>query len=71
MNEAKIKEAIISAGEQEPLWLAFNQLLGEHYSMNAVSAIGPDNDPYSRAYNCGRAQAIEDLRVHIANLRKP
>jgi len=65
----KLVEIFRSAGEQNPLLLAIQQIVDDQLESETNSAILSDLDANGRAYNCGRAASIKDLQLYINTLK--
>ena len=67
LSEEKLREIFTSASGNEPVFVGFMDLLKEHADMNKLAAFQPNLSAEDRAYNCGRAAAIEDVLFSVAN----
>jgi hypothetical protein len=68
-SNEKLVEILRSAGDQNPLLIALEQIIGDQLESETTSAILSDLDPHGRAYNCGRAASIKDLQLYITALK--
>ena len=71
LSDEKLAEIMVSAGENTPLMAAFEQILSDQLENEVHASLLSDLDSNSRAYNCGRAASIKDLRSYIQDLRGP
>ena len=66
-SEERLKEIFTSATGNEPLFLAFSEVLRQHEEENKITAIMPNLTAEDRAFNCGRCAAIVDVLFSISN----
>ena len=71
MTTEQINVAIRSAGPDDPLFVALMTLLDEQLVGETTTALMPSLTPEDRAYNCGRAASLTDLRSEILGIRGP
>ena len=69
LNQEQLAEAL-SVSDEHPVIAAFLQILGDTSDDESRSAILPNLSAEDRAYNCGRAAAIQDLRLLISSYRE-
>jgi hypothetical protein len=69
LNQEQLTEAL-SVSDEHPVIAAFLQILGDTADDESRSAILPNLSAEDRAYNCGRAAAIQDLRLLISSYRE-
>lgn len=69
LNQEQLTEAL-SVSDEHPVIASFLQILGDTADDESRSAILPNLSAEDRAYNCGRAAAIQDLRLLISSYRE-
>lgn len=69
LTDEKIVEIMRSAGDENPILAALEQIIDDQLDSETTSAILSDLDPHGRAYNCGRASSIKDLQSYIKALK--
>ncbi len=68
LNYEQLAEAL-SVSNEHPVMAAFLQIVADSAEDETRSAILPNLSAEDRAYNCGRAAAIQDLSLLISSLR--
>jgi len=68
LNQEQLAEAL-SVSDEHPVIAAFLQIIADTVEDEGRSAIMPNLSAEDRAYNCGRAAAIQDLGLLISSLR--
>ena len=68
LNQEQLTEAL-SVSDEHPVIAAFLQIIADTAEDESRSAIMPNLSAEDRAYNCGRAAAIQDLSLLISSLR--
>ena len=69
LNQEQLAEAL-SVSDEHPVIAAFLQILDDTADDESRSAILPNLSAEDRADNCGRAAAIQDLRLLISSYRE-
>jgi hypothetical protein len=69
LNHEQLAEAL-SVSDEHPVLAAFLQILSDTAEDENRTAIVPNLSAEDRAYNCGRAAAIQDLRLLISSYRE-
>ena len=59
----------LSVSDEHPVMAAFLQIIGEKVEEEMFSAILANLTAEDRAYNCGRAAALQELTLFIGSLR--
>jgi len=68
-SDEKLNEIFRSAGEENPLLKAIEQVISAQLDSELLAAMLPDLDQNGRAYNCGRAASLKDLQTYINTLK--
>lgn len=71
LPEAKIEEILKSLGADEPIVQALRQVFADFIADEVSAAINSNLTAEGRAYNCGRAASVSDLRSFLADSGLP
>ncbi len=67
--ETEQLELALSVSDEHPVMAAFLQIIGDKVEDEMLSAILANLTAEDRAYNCGRAAALQELKLFIGSLR--
>ncbi len=65
LKQAEIMDALERTDPKEPLWLAVQSVMEMQLRRELESALAPAQTAEGRAFNNGRAAAVEDLRAML------
>jgi hypothetical protein len=69
LSEDELRMALAGLTEDDPRWLAFNQVLDEELAAAVLDSSAPDLDPTKGTYPGGRVAALAELKNRLAKLR--
>ncbi len=71
LSEEKLEEALKGCTGHEPVVQALAQILGDFIADEVSAAINSNLTAEGRAYNCGRAASLSDLRSFLVETGLP
>lgn len=68
LTKEQVENAFVGVGDHEPVLRALRQVMSEFIADEMLSAINSNLSPEARAYNCGRAAGVNDLKELLLDL---
>ena len=67
ITQEKIEETLRSFQGREPIVLALRKILSDFLDDEVLAAINSNLTAEARAYNCGRAASLNDLKAFLVD----